>query len=112
MAEQKSPDTSSPQQTPPQQVSTVRSPLYRTIYTNTFRYRITPADFSITLQLVSDTPGSLFVNLVTEEAEIVMSHTVVKNLLLHLTKVIAAFEKEFGSIKDIPFLRICLLPVN
>lgn len=83
-----------------QQIEIERSSDYRKIYTNLFRYRITPSDISVTFQAIVDKPGFPIATLkVSEEAEITMSHGQTKNLVIHLSKLIAAFEKEFGPIK-------------
>jgi hypothetical protein len=86
-------------------VQVQRSPNYRRIYTNLFRYRINANDLSIVLQILTDDPKDTLsseqgVVKVVEEAEITMSHSQVKSLLLHLNKLYTAFEKEFGTIKS------------
>jgi hypothetical protein len=83
-----------------QPVKIDRSLDYRRIYTNLFRYKITPNDISITFQSITDDPAFPAATLrVIEEAEITMSHNQTKSLVAHLSKLIAAFEREFGPIK-------------
>jgi len=98
-----SPSPPIPSDHPSQTVEIERSSDYRKIYTNLFRFRITPNDISIIFQAIADTPGIPVAPLkVTEEAEIIMSHSQTKSVVIHLSKLIAAFEREFGPIKTTP----------
>lgn len=83
---------------------TERSSEFRRIYSNIFRYKMTPSDVSIIFQFFTDNqqgPQGQTNVVVIEEAEIVMSHSQAKSFVLHLRKLIEAFEQEFGAIKSI-----------
>ena len=92
------PQVSAPQTLPT--IPTERSPSFRVIYSNFFRYRVLPAETSIIFSVTSDAPGTPSPNVVLiEEAQVIMSHSQIKNLVEHLTEIITAYEKEFGPIK-------------
>lgn len=77
-----------------QPIEIERSLEYRTIYSNLFRYRLTPNDVSITFQLLTDRPGLPMLKLkVVEEAEVTMSHNQIKSFLLHLFKLMSALRR-------------------
>ena len=80
-------------------IKTRRSPEFRRIYSNSFRYRITASELTLTFQYVTDDPETSSPDFI-DEVELTMSHSQAKNLLLYLEKLVSAFEKEFGVIKN------------
>lgn len=87
--------------TPPMQSGrspqAIRSPLYREIYANSFRFRLSALDFGMVICNVADIPGIGF--LVHDEVGINMSLPVAKILMRHLSEMINAIEKEVGVIR-------------
>lgn len=78
--------------------SMFRSPVYRVIYSNTFKLRITATDVSIDLAMLVGHPLEPAKMAFQEEAAVVLSWGQAKALMDHLTKIVAAFEKKNGPI--------------
>ena len=76
-----------------------RSPEFRRVYSNTFRYRLSASDFTIFFQYLTDNPETSSAEVI-EEVELTMSHNQAKAFFLYISKLITAFEQEFGTIKS------------
>lgn len=76
-----------------------RSPEFRRVYSNTFRYRLSASDLTIFFQYLTDNPENSSADVV-EEVELTMSHSQAKAFFLYISKLITAFEQEFGTIKS------------
>jgi hypothetical protein len=87
-----------PQSAQPIQTQAVRSPFYRDAYTNNFRFRLGPSDFTITFGNNTELPGGGGI-LIQDEIGVSMSLPVLKLLALHLNRVTEAIENEIGAIK-------------
>jgi hypothetical protein len=86
-----------PPMQPTQLPQAIRSPLYREIYTNGFRFRLSGVDFGMVICNSADIPG--MGPLVQDEVGINMSLPVAKILMRHLSEMINAIEKEVGVIR-------------
>jgi len=78
-----------------------KSPNFRVIYSNIFRYRITLADLSLVFSTMADTGDHPNTLATTDEAIVVMSLSQAKSLAEYLTMIIGRFEREIGPINGI-----------
>ena len=78
-----------------------KSPNFRVIYSNIFRYRVTLADLSLVFSTMADTGDAPNTLATTDEAVVVMSLSQAKSLAEYLTMIIGRFEREVGPINGI-----------
>lgn len=77
-----------------------RSPDFRRIYSNTFRYWLNETDLTLVFQRKTfPEPPPRGLSLI-DEVEVSFSHGEAKSLYLMLARLISAFEKEFGQIRS------------
>ena len=79
------------------QTRAIRSQFYRDAYTNGFRFRLSPLDFSITFSSNTEVPGSGVI--MQDEMGVNMGLPAAKILALHLSKMIEMIENEIGAIR-------------
>jgi hypothetical protein len=85
-------------ETTAQNLTWTRSALYRLIYCQLFRTRITPGDITLTVSTLTDQrPGQTDLT-VEDQAAIVMSWPEMKMLVQQLSVIVAAIEQDIGPI--------------
>ncbi len=77
------------------QSQAIRSPFYRDTYANSFRFRLSPIDFTIVFSSNTDVLGAN----IQDEMGVNMSLPAAKILTLHLNNMIEALEREIGVIR-------------
>lgn len=98
MSDEQSPQAAAPELPASPQLDWLRSPVYRVIYSNAFRFRVGPGEASIVHCLVTDTPGSPTTNLIQEEVCISLSWPHLKMLAAQLSGAVEAIEAATGPI--------------
>jgi len=75
-----------------------RSPEYRTIFSNHFRFRFSPSDGRITFSEFMDSPCSELINVMREHIAVSMTWPQIKMLSEFLTAAVEEVEKQVGPI--------------
>lgn len=88
------PENSAPENAP--DIPVVRSPTYRTTYANFLQMRLTPNDIGVTFGVLDELPG--VGNVGSLETQVLMPPTVAKQLAIHLTEAVRAYEGKFGIV--------------
>jgi Protein of unknown function (DUF3467) len=80
------------------EVITRKSPHFRAVYSNQFRYRVSPTDVSLVFLSAADTGEQPVPWTLTEEVIVLMSLGQAKALSEYLTMIVNRYERELGPI--------------
>ena len=75
---------------------------YRLLYSNAFRFRVSPSDVAITFSVVTDHPMDPAQVALRDEAVVFMTLSHAKAFLSNLSDLLSAIEDKFGDIKKAP----------
>jgi len=75
-----------------------RSDLYRLVYCQLFRTKLTSGDITLTVSTLNDQAGFVRTEVVEDQVAIVMSWSELKMLAQHLETVVVAIEQDIGPI--------------
>lgn len=78
-----------------------RSPEFRVVYSNEFRYRVTPNDLSLIFANISDSAEGDKTIMTTDEVLVQMSLGQAKALAEYLTMIVARFQRDIGPIRAV-----------
>jgi hypothetical protein len=81
------------------QITRRKSPDFRVIYSNEFRYRVTPNDIGLVFSNMADIGEGDKTIVMTEEVLIQMSLGQAKALAEYLTMIVARFERTIGPVR-------------
>lgn len=91
----------SPNGTPQQTAAGIpveTDPGYQVIYSNFFKYRISPNDVSITFSTISDVRGGTGAPTISDRVQIILPYGQVKSLMEYLSLIVSAYEREVAHI--------------
>ncbi len=84
---------------PPAQIARRKSPEFRVVYSNEFRYRVTPNDVGLIFANMADIGEGERTIVSTDEVLVQMSLGQAKALAEYLTMIVRRFERDIGPVR-------------